>query len=667
MKKEDGILSEVQVEDIELLKYNPTEFWKDVTQIGDHAFQFCDELTNIAIPEFITKIGIAAFAGCTSLVDITIPSSVTTIGNNAFAKCTCLSSITVPKGITKIEYGTFQECSSLNSIIIPNSVTDIGYDAFKQCTSLTNFTIPESVTNIGDFAFMDCINLTDIYIPNTVKSIRSDILSGCDKITSIIIQSHLGKNLQASVSQLNKLGQDYLVAMQDEKSLKRFNTLSKHFSLEDDLSSYVKFFRMTKILGLLETDEVTLNKDNKDIPVADIAFEILQKGLKQGYINYNNLKIDLSNLPLDEFNIDFLEFLSKDKNNALEVFTQMNNFARISDWFKARAHLEIDEKTQLEGLIPTIEENRFKVWKYAQCKNGVFRNRWYAPTIKLILEELESHKFTGLTSKNIHIARLLAEHNYNQEQFNKAVEIDEERAKLVRDGKINNSIISTLVKESLVDSVEKYKRSIEEVEGDVIKNLAECTSKLVDEREYIFTYEMLDKSSEENFVMGNLTSCCAKLFASGAGAQRAMIVHPDMQPLVIRDVSGEIVAFSIVYVNREKGYAVMDDIEMSNKYDSKPIDIVRGIYNKAIEGLEKFIQIYNAENKTPITQVNTGVSPRPGNAISKIIIQNPKAETCLDAIDFNDYNYNNLGYWKPDWFGGQYVIWSADKEDIYAK
>ena len=667
MEKVNGVLSNVGTEDIQLLNDNPTEFWKNVTKIGDLAFHFCSEITNITIPTTVTEIGIGSFADCTNLTNIVIPSSVTKIGNSAFFKCTSLFNISIPLGLTKIESGIFKDCKSLTSIIIPNGITHIGSDAFDGCSSLTSVTIPSSVTGIGDYAFMNCTNLGNLYIPNTVKTIGFDILKGCENITNVTIQSLAGKNVEASTSLLNKLYQDYFVAMQEEKSLKRFNNLCKQFNLDDKNSSYVAFFRMSKVLGLLETDDVTLDKNGKDIPVADISFEILQKGLRQGDINYDNMNIDVSTLSLEEFNINLLKFLNKDKNTASQLFSKMDKFTQINNWFKARSGLEIQGQTQLEGVVPTTEENRFRICKYSECQGGVFRTRWYAPTVELILDDLSANKYTGITPKNLRIAKVLAKHNYNQDQFDKAVEIDSEREERVKAGEISNSIISTLIKESLIEAVEKYKKSLDKMESEVASNLTECTAKLADDREYIFTYEMLDKSSEENFVIGNLTSCCAKLFGSGAGAQRAMIIHPDMQPLVVRDVSGEIIAFSIVYVNREKGYAVLDDIEMNNKYDSKSSNIVKQIYDKVIEGLEKFVETYNAENKKPITQVNTGVCPRPGNALSKLVIQNPKAETHLDAIDFNEYNYNNLGYWKPDWFGGQYVLWSSDKENTHGK
>ena len=48
-----------------------------VTSIGQHAFQYCSDLTSVTIPNSVTEIGANAFNNCSSLTSITIPNSVT--------------------------------------------------------------------------------------------------------------------------------------------------------------------------------------------------------------------------------------------------------------------------------------------------------------------------------------------------------------------------------------------------------------------------------------------------------------------------------------------------------------------------------------------------------------------------------------------------------------
>ena len=117
--------------------------WYRVTSSGYQAFDSCNSLTSVAIPDSVTSIGDGAFSGCESLTSVTIPDSVTSIGGR-----------------------TFEYCSSLTSVTIGDSVTSIGSGAFYWCTSLTSITIPDSVTSIGAWAFYRCEALTSVTFAN---------------------------------------------------------------------------------------------------------------------------------------------------------------------------------------------------------------------------------------------------------------------------------------------------------------------------------------------------------------------------------------------------------------------------------------------------------------------------------------------------------------------
>ena len=191
-----------------------------VKAIGSYAFQYCNGLTSIAIPNSVRSIGNYAFSGCSSLTSIAIPNSMTTIGSNAFSGCSGLTSIEIPNSVTIISDYAFSFCSSLEQIIvasgntaydsrdncnaiietstnklvagckntvIPNSVTTIGNTAFSGCTNLMSIEIPNSVTSIGSNAFSYCTGLTSIAIPHSVTSIGSSAFGDCTNLTSIEI------------------------------------------------------------------------------------------------------------------------------------------------------------------------------------------------------------------------------------------------------------------------------------------------------------------------------------------------------------------------------------------------------------------------------------------------------------------------------------------------
>ena len=161
----------------------------EIQSIGNGTFGRCSALENLNIPDSVTFIGYAAFSECSSLTDINIPNSVTSIDGLAFGSCTALTSITLPNSLTNISDRLFRHCSQLSSVSIPNTVTSIGQDAFYECSGLTSVNIPDSVTSIDRGTFYGCSGLTSINIPDSVTSIGGSAFYGCTGLTSIEVDS----------------------------------------------------------------------------------------------------------------------------------------------------------------------------------------------------------------------------------------------------------------------------------------------------------------------------------------------------------------------------------------------------------------------------------------------------------------------------------------------
>ncbi|MDD2627471.1 MAG: leucine-rich repeat domain-containing protein [Clostridia bacterium] len=122
---------------------------KPVTSIGSSAFDHCESLTNVIIPDSVTFIDEYAFSWCTSLINIKLSNSLETLEERAFQYCLSLKNITLPSSLKTIGFWSFYECGSLKNIVIPSSVTSIGEYSFALCFELNNITINKSPGSIS--------------------------------------------------------------------------------------------------------------------------------------------------------------------------------------------------------------------------------------------------------------------------------------------------------------------------------------------------------------------------------------------------------------------------------------------------------------------------------------------------------------------------------------
>ncbi len=137
-----------------------------------------NEINKIIIEDGVTHIGNYAFEYAENLTDVTMPGSLTSIGCNAFAWCNKLGNITIPDSVTRIDGSAFWRCSSLSGMTIGNSVTSIGSDAFKLCYNLTEITIPASVEKLGSSVFEDCSGLTDVIFQGNAPELGFEMFDG---------------------------------------------------------------------------------------------------------------------------------------------------------------------------------------------------------------------------------------------------------------------------------------------------------------------------------------------------------------------------------------------------------------------------------------------------------------------------------------------------------
>lgn len=147
----------------------------NVTKMGENAFYNCDGIKGVELSGNIIAVETKEGGG-TQEINNKIP-------NHAFESCNALTSITVPEGITTIGTAAFAGCTQASSITLPDSLVTIGDRAFM-CSidganrSLTSLTIPENVKNIGASAFYGYKALATVTVESTVLEKPGDAAFG---------------------------------------------------------------------------------------------------------------------------------------------------------------------------------------------------------------------------------------------------------------------------------------------------------------------------------------------------------------------------------------------------------------------------------------------------------------------------------------------------------
>ena len=194
----------------------------NVSYIGPNAFEECNRLKYISMPDGVTNIPSACFRYCDTFSRVSLGANVTTIGREAFAYTKLKSvnfvssededyaSAIFSSGLMTIEQGAFYNCpmdmvylpvtvttigpsafasNSLIEINFPENITSIGNDAFSSCGRLLSVSTPDGVT-YGGGAFRNCNVLIEAQVGSTVM-IANHMFYACPKLSSVILPNNL--------------------------------------------------------------------------------------------------------------------------------------------------------------------------------------------------------------------------------------------------------------------------------------------------------------------------------------------------------------------------------------------------------------------------------------------------------------------------------------------
>ena len=166
-----------------------------IYSIGNYSFSNCITLKTMELPNTLVNIGEYCFNGCSSLENIVLPESLITIGKNAFNGCQNIKTIYLGKNVQNITSESFNNMSGLSSIIVHeenpyfmsidgNLYSKDGKTLIKYASGKTDlvFDIPDSVEVIDSYAFENVSTLTKINISNNIFEFKQNAIVGCDNL-----------------------------------------------------------------------------------------------------------------------------------------------------------------------------------------------------------------------------------------------------------------------------------------------------------------------------------------------------------------------------------------------------------------------------------------------------------------------------------------------------
>lgn len=189
----------------------------NLLEIGARAFMLCTSLKNVetGTRSMLERIHSEAFRGCRSLKTFTIPEEVTYLGAQVFAASGLLdlqfNAIKCPVAGTRYEppfsgrsglqvtFGPevrvipdnfFSGVKKLYQVDIPDGISEVGEAAFLDCPDLQIVTVPESVTEIGSSAFEKCVSLGQCDI-HGVGTIGNALFKGCTSLAEAALAPRL--------------------------------------------------------------------------------------------------------------------------------------------------------------------------------------------------------------------------------------------------------------------------------------------------------------------------------------------------------------------------------------------------------------------------------------------------------------------------------------------
>lgn len=158
-----------------------------VIGIGNEAFENCDTLIKVVLPDTVSYIDIGAFAECALLKTVKLPRSLEYIGDSAFYKDDCLLSLVCWGELASVGENAFFGCDSLEKAVFKRGVRELGESAFEGCVSLEKLSLGKGLSFVGDHAFSGCESLGKVSLPKGTLGIGIRAFDGCSALETVSV------------------------------------------------------------------------------------------------------------------------------------------------------------------------------------------------------------------------------------------------------------------------------------------------------------------------------------------------------------------------------------------------------------------------------------------------------------------------------------------------
>lgn len=158
--------------------------WYRVTRIGDDAFNHCEGLIALVLPQTIESMGKNAVLYCRSLATINLPDAITSMGDSCLRNSDRIRSVRMPDGMDEVPPYFLSGCSRVRSLHLPQHLKTIRRDGLAG-TGLDSITFPDGMKSIERGAFWACLNLKRVRIPASVERLGDFIFWYCDSLSDV--------------------------------------------------------------------------------------------------------------------------------------------------------------------------------------------------------------------------------------------------------------------------------------------------------------------------------------------------------------------------------------------------------------------------------------------------------------------------------------------------